>query len=197
MYSDLQKKYKIILVGSSNVGKTSIMNTFNKNKINTTPPVTIGTEFNQIKSKKYNHALQVWDCAGQERYRAVSRFYFRDVQGCVYIFDLSDINSLYDLKNYWIKEVQRNNTINPISILVGNKSDLSIHTDYDLIDELVKNFQMKYIETSVVQKKNINQIFDSLSDYLSSDSIPEYDHTDILDYKQNDNNFFNNMYGYC
>tara|TARA_B100001175_G_C19394300_1_gene583029 strand:+ start:300 stop:890 length:591 start_codon:yes stop_codon:yes gene_type:complete len=196
MYSK-KKKFKIILVGSSNVGKTSIMNTFDKNKINKFPSATIGTEFTQIQSTKYNHTLHVWDCAGQEKYRAVSRIYYRDIQGCVFIFDLSDIKSLYDLKNYWIKEVQNNNTINPVSILVGNKSDLSINTDYDLIDELVKNYQMKYIETSVVQKKNINQIFDSISDYLSTDTIPEYEHTDIFDYKVNNNNYFNNMYGYC
>jgi len=192
-----KKKFKIILVGSSNVGKTSIMNTFDKNKINKVPSATIGTEFTRIQSTKYNHTLHVWDCAGQERYRAVSRIYFRDIQGCVFIFDLSDIKSLYDLKTYWIKEVQNNNTINPVSILVGNKSDLSIHTDYDLIDELVKNYQMKYIETSVVQKKNINQIFDYISDYLSTNTVPEYEHTDIFDYKVNNNNYLNNMYGYC
>lgn len=191
-----KKIYKIILIGSSNVGKTSIMNTFNKKKKNNVTTATIGSEFSVIQSTKYNHVLHVWDCAGQEKYRAISRIYYRDIQGCVYIFDLSNIKSLYDLRDYWIKQVIDNNKVNPISILVGNKSDLRINTDYDLIKELVKTYQMKYIETSVVQNTNLNQIFDNISDYLSQDCAPEYSHNDILDTKNNDN-YLNNMYGYC
>lgn len=196
MLVEKKKIYKIILIGSSNVGKTSIMNTFNKKKKNNVTTATIGSEFSVIKSTKYNHILHVWDCAGQEKYRAISRIYYRDIQGCVYIFDLSNIKSLYDLRDYWIKQVIDNNRVNPISILVGNKSDLRINTDYDLIKELVKTYQMKYIETSVVQNTNLNQIFDNISDYLSEDCAPEYSHSDILDTKNN-NNYLNNMYGYC
>ena len=73
---------------------------------------------------------------------------------------------------------------------------MRINTDYDLIKELVKTYQMKYIETSVVQNTNLNQIFDNISDYLSQDCAPEYSHNDILDTKNNDN-YLNNMYGYC
>lgn len=196
MLVEKKKIYKIILIGSSNVGKTSIMNTFNKKKKNNVTTATIGSEFSVIQSTKYNHVLHVWDCAGQEKYRAISRIYYRDIQGCVYIFDLSNIKSLYDLRDYWIKQVIDNNKVNPISILVGNKSDLRINTDYDLIKELVKTYQMKYIETSVVQNTNLNQIFDNISDYLSQDCAPEYSHNDILDTKNNDN-YLNNMYGYC
>ncbi len=196
MLVEKKKIYKIILIGSSNVGKTSIMNTFNKKKKNNVTTATIGSEFSVIQSTKYNHVLHVWDCAGQEKYRAISRIYYRDIQGCVYTFDLSNIKSLYDLRDYWIKQVIDNNRVNPISILVGNKSDLRINTDYDLIKELVKTYQMKYIETSVVQNTNLNQIFDNISDYLSQDCAPEYSHNDILDTKNNDN-YLNNMYGYC
>ena len=89
------KNYKVILLGSSAVGKTSIMNLFSKKNITQVTP-TIGSEFCLMESKKYNHRLQIWDCAGQERYRAVTRIYYRDIQGCILVFDLSDIKSLYD-----------------------------------------------------------------------------------------------------
>ena len=186
--------YKIILLGSSAVGKTSIMNSFSKKNTDVSP--TIGTELFIIRSKKYNHKLQIWDCAGQERYSAVTRIYYRDIQGCILIFDLSDIKTLYDIRDYWIKEVEKNNTINPIFILVGNKCDLKIYTDYNIIKDLVKNYDMKYIETSVVNNQNISQIFDSMSDYLSTNSLPEYTHNNILDTKQN-SSYLNNIYGYC
>ena len=189
------KNYKVILLGSSAVGKTSIMNLFSKKNITQVTP-TIGTEFCLMESKKYNHRLQIWDCAGQERYRAVTRIYYRDIQGCILVFDLSDIKSLYDIRDYWVKEVEKNNTKNPIFILVGNKSDLRINTDYEIIKTIVKDYNMKYVETSVVKNENISEIFNFMSDYLSQNIMPQYNHNNILDTKQN-SSYIQNMYGYC
>lgn len=189
------KNYKVILLGSSAVGKTSIMNLFSKKNI-CNPSPTIGTEFCLMESKKYNHRLQIWDCAGQERYRAVTRIYYRDIQGCILVFDLSDIKSLYDIRDYWVKEVEKNNTKNPIFILVGNKSDLRINTDYEIIKTIVKDYNMKYVETSVVKNENISEIFNFMSDYLSQNIMPQYNHNNILDTKQN-SSYIQNMYGYC
>lgn len=189
------KNYKVILLGSSGVGKTSIMNSFSKKNV-TQPTATIGTEFCLMESKKYNHRLQIWDCAGQEKYRAVTRIYYRDIQGCILVFDLSDIKSLYDIRDYWVKEVEKNNIINPIFILVGNKSDLRINTDYELIKTIVKDYNMKYVEASVVKNENISEIFNFMSDYLSENIMPQYNHNNILDTKQN-SSYIQNMYGYC
>ena len=189
------KNYKVILLGSSGVGKTSIMNSFSKKNV-TQPTATIGTEFCLMQSKKYNHKLQIWDCAGQEKYRAVTRIYYRDIQGCILVFDLSDLKSLYDIRDYWVKEVEKNNMKNPIFILVGNKSDLKINTNYDIIKDIVKYYNMKYIETSVIKNQNIVEIFDYMSDYLSKDIMPQYNHNNILDTKKN-SNYLNNIYGYC
>ena len=188
------KNYKIILIGNSAVGKTSIMNHFSKKSQFVAP--TIGTEFCMMHSKKFNHKLQIWDCAGQEKYRALTRIYYRDVQGCVLVFSLNDVKTLYDIRDYWINEIEDNNMINPIFILVGNKSDLSINTDYDVINDLVRNYNMKYIETSVIKDINISEIFDSMSVYLSTNSLPEYNHEDILN-KQDNISYYNNISGYC
>ena len=152
--------------------------------------------FTQFQSFTVNHKLQIWDCAGQEKYRALTRIYYRDVQGCVLVFSLNDVKTLYDIRDYWIKEIEDNNMINPIFILVGNKSDLSINTDYDVINDLVRNYNMKYIETSVIKDINISEIFDSMSVYLSTNSLPEYNHEDILN-KQENISYYNNISGYC
>ena len=184
-------KYKIILIGDSGVGKTSIMNSYEG--LNKTLTRTIGTEFCQKYNEKYEHTLQIWDCAGQERFRALVKIYYRHTHGCVFVFDLSNINTLYDIKNYWIKQVIENNMIRPIFILVGNKSDLKINTDYNIIDELIKTYDMEYIETSVTLNKNINDIFNKMSFYLYNNTIPEYKNNNILEKK----NYLHNMYSYC
>jgi|TARA_B100001175_G_scaffold306759_1_gene305219 small GTP-binding protein len=194
MVVDLCKNYKVILLGNSSVGKTSIMNNFSKKHQDVSP--TIGAEFCLMKSSKYNHKLQIWDCAGQERYRAVTRIYYRNIQGCVLIFDLNNKKSLYDIRDYWVKEVENNNMINPIFILVGNKSDLRINTDYDVIRSLVNTYSMKYIETSVIKNENICEIFNFMSDYLSTDSLPEYEHNNILDTKKN-TTYIDSITAYC
>ena len=189
-----KQKFKIILIGNSNVGKTSIVNKFRK--LNVLPKATIGTEFCQKEYPEKNQILQIWDCAGQEKYRALTRLYYKNIQGCIFIFDLSDLKSLTDMKDYWIETVIKYNTICPIFILVGNKCDLEKDTDYDLIEKLVKDYNMKYIETSVILNKNINEIFDSMSFYLNDNSIPEYKENNIL-INRNDNYYLNNMYGWC
>ena len=146
--------------------------------------------------EKEDITLQIWDCAGQEKYRAVTRIYYRDIQGCILVFDLSNLKSLYDIKDYWVKEVEKNNMKNPIFILVGNKSDLKINTDYDIIKDIVEYYNMKYIETSVIKNKNIVEIFDYMSDYLSKDIMPQYSHNNILATKKN-SSYLNNISGYC
>ena len=60
-----------------------------------------------MESKKYNHRLQIWDYAGQERYRAKTRIYYRDIQGCILVFDLNNMRSLYDVIDYWVGEVEK------------------------------------------------------------------------------------------
>ena len=71
----MSNKYKIIIVGDSGTGKTTIMNTYlNKNDIN--PTSTIGTEYSNIQISKYNQELQIWDCAGQEKFRSLVKLYY-------------------------------------------------------------------------------------------------------------------------
>ena len=80
--------------------------------------------------------------------------------------------------------------------MVGNKSDLRINTDYDLIKKLVKDYNMKYVEVSVVKNENIIEIFNFMSDYLSKDNIPHYSHNNILETKEN-TDYIKKIYGYC
>ena len=189
------KKFKIILIGDSNVGKTSLVSYF-KNQKNI-PNSTIGVEFFQKFNETYNHTLHIWDCAGQEKFRALTKMYYRNSEGCVLVFDLSNIESLYSIEKFWIKDILNQNLIMPILILVGNKSDLKIHTDYNLIKKLCKEYNMIYFETSIINVKNIKNIFDTLSYYLSNKEVPSIDKIVVSLNNNNNNNLISNLFSNC
>ena len=93
--------------------------------------------------------LQIWDCAGQEKFRALTKLYYRNADLCILVSDLSQPKTLDSIQNYWIYTYIENNPKNTKFILVGNKSDLDINIDYTYIWNLCKSYNMKYIECSV------------------------------------------------
>jgi small GTP-binding protein len=164
-YYFYNKKYKIIFIGDSSVGKTSILKKYIYDDSNC-PTTTIGTEFAKKYVTKYNLHLQIWDCAGQERFRALCKIYFRDTDICILVFDLSNTTTLESIKNYWINTYLQNSTKHHKFILVGNKSDLNVSIDYNIIWDLVKTYNMKYIETSVNNNTNITNLFDLVCEFI-------------------------------
>lgn len=201
-------KYKVIIIGDSGIGKTTIMNSYLKKKNNNTKS-TMGTEYSNIKFSKYNQELQIWDCAGQEKFRSLVKLYYRGAKGCIFTFDLSSENSLHSINNYWIENVKKNADEECVFLLVGNKSDLNKKTNYNLINELCSKYNMDYIETSAIENINITSVFENISDVLYAKYIlnkRNYYTTDltyketikIMNNETNDeNNYLTYNYGYC
>ena len=121
VYLKKRKKFNNI-IGNFNVGKTSIVNKFRK--LNVLPKATIGTEFCQKEYQKKIRFYKIGIVRDRKICRALTRLYYKNIQGCIFIFDLSNLKSLTDMKDYWIETVIQYNTICPIFILVGNKCDL-------------------------------------------------------------------------
>lgn len=189
-------KYKIILVGDSNVGKTSIMNNYCKKELET--KTTIGTEYSRVLINNLNQELQIWDCAGQEKFRSLTKLYYRNSHICLLIFDLNNVESLYNINNYWKKNVE-DNVENCMYFLIGNKSDLEKYTDYNIINELCKLYKMDYIECSAKESININLIFNKVSSLLYANNILN---KNVIKDKNNidlreKNNIRYNLYSYC
>ena len=150
---------KVTLIGESTVGKSSIMIRFIENKFDNTL-ASIGTQFGtktiEIDNEKIT--FHVWDTAGQEKFRALTKQYYIDAQVIILVYDITNKKSFDEIKNYWYNEIKSNVNENAIFCLVGNKNDL-----YE--KEEVSNFEGEEFADS------INAIFKSTS-ALSNVGIP-------------------------
>lgn len=140
--------FKVVLVGNSSVGKTSLMNRFTCNSFDeSNQKATVGVQFSvatlPLHSGKISK-LQIWDTAGQERFRAISNAYYRGAHAILIVFDMTDKKSFDDV-HYWLQEVKQHHefaatptqfptdedifddqTIKaPLVFLLGNKSDMT------------------------------------------------------------------------
>ena len=164
--------FKVLLIGDSNVGKTSILTRFADNEYNDNYLSTIGVDF-KIKTIDYNNnkvKLQLWDTAGQERFRTITNAYYRGAHAIIIIYDISNLESYQNI-DYWIQEIKRFNKDDIYILLVGNKSDLRNNQDIELIsfqtiNQLIQNINIDYIETSAKLNVNIDYIFDNIINKL-------------------------------
>lgn len=163
---------KLLIVGDSGVGKTSILNRFFSGFFESTTVPTIGYDFTTKLYSKPNKQLcklQIWDIAGQERYQAVSKLYARNADGCLVVCDISNYESLeHTLK--WKAIVQDQCTyLHDIPfVLIQNKTDLILESNYEYMKEdFLRDFAEKNQFSDAFQcsaKKNtcINEAFDAL-----------------------------------
>ena len=150
--------FKVLLAGNTSVGKSSLFLRFVDDIWEDNFVPTIGVDFKIktliIEEKKIK--LQIWDTAGQDRFRTIVSSYYRGAHGILLIFDLTDIESFKSLNN-WLIEIERNANKNVIKILIGNKCDLNERkVTMKQASEFAEENGMKYIETSA--KNNINVI---------------------------------------
>lgn len=150
------KTYKIILIGSSSVGKTSLCHNIRGDMFNSKIPITIGVDFMkfQLSSADKTYDIQIWDTAGHENFRSITKMYYRNSHVVLLCFDLTNRKSFAEL-DMWINELKL--TINhPVYIcLLGLKSDLEPVVD----DNDINQFLEKHLITtfhSFSSKKNHN-----------------------------------------
>lgn len=164
---DLQ--IKILMIGDSNVGKTSILMRFVNDKFSSTFISTIGIDFKTKSLIVGNKTikLQIWDTAGQERFRTITISYFRNAQGIILVYNITDKTSFLSIKN-WIHQIQLHSDTDVNKILVGNKCDnISERTvSYEEGLELAKEYNMQFFECSAKSDININKIFTTISEQI-------------------------------
>ena len=117
--------FKFILVGDTAVGKTSIIGRFVENRFDPNHEYTVGIEFacrNVILNNKVIK-LQIWDTAGQEEFKAITRSYYRSSAAALVVFDITRKESFRNVAR-WVEDVKNNSNKDVILVLIGNKCDL-------------------------------------------------------------------------
>jgi Ras-related protein Rab-1A len=140
-------KHKLILLGDTTVGKTSIANRLH-NKQFTPVDTTVGSEFSTLKLDGYHY--MIWDTAGQERYRSLTDLYFKDAHIVLLVFDVSDLKSLAVVEHY--KElIDRTLTKGTYALItIGNKTDLVGQPE---LDNLQMDLQTEFPATVFTSAK--------------------------------------------
>ena len=165
-------KYKIMVLGESKVGKTSLIKRYTKDQFGGVYLTTVGMDFQdkiiEIEDKKVR--LQVWDTAGQERFRNVTKSYFQSSRGLLVVYDITDKES-FEKINFWIENIKNNAPENVKLILVGNKCDLANERKVTIEDgeNKARNYNIKFFESSAKDGTNVNELFFYLANEIYQD----------------------------
>ena len=155
---------KILTLGDSTVGKSSILVRYTQNKFHQNYLMTVGVDY-QSKSVNYNNKkldLQIWDSAGQEKYRAIAKQYYQKANGILLIYDITSRSSFDGIQD-WIEEIQNMACHGTSLILVGNKIDLpNREVEKEEGERLALKNKIKFFETSASDGTNIQKTFDAL-----------------------------------
>jgi small GTP-binding protein len=156
------RTFKIILLGDSGVGKSSIISRFISDRFSLCPDATIGVSFciKPVTVGEEAINLQVWDTAGQEIYRAVTRSYYRNSDCAVLVCDLTKQWSFESL-SYWVKDIQMLAPEKCKIVIVGNKVDLNPReVSLDALQALGDSTGSPVFETSAKSGSNIRELFE-------------------------------------
>lgn len=115
--------YKVIIVGDTSTGKTSMLNQYVFGKFTISVPCTIGVEFTH-KELDDETKIVFWDTAGQERYQSLRSAYYRGAQAIMFVYDVTHRDSFLSLNQWWREFRSFGNTKTCTGMLVGNKIDL-------------------------------------------------------------------------
>jgi small GTP-binding protein len=157
---------KILVIGESAVGKSCLLLRYTDDKFQETFMTTIGVDFKTkfLTIDNVRVKLQIWDTAGQEKFRAITKAYYRGAHGILVVFDVSRRDTFNQTK-VWIDSIRDSSVdTNPIDvILVGNKCDLERAVSREEAESLAKQFQINYYETSAKESVNVETAFVALS----------------------------------
>lgn len=162
MTSNYHYLLKYIIVGDSGVGKSNILLQFVHNKFKKDHEVTIGVEFGakNVYVNEKTFKIQIWDTAGQEKFKSITRAYFKSSVCAFLVYDITNLESFLSVQN-WINECRAQCPSTAILYLIGNKVDLENQRQvtYDSGSELADKNKMKFFETSAKELYNIDETF--------------------------------------
>ena len=157
---------KLIIIGSVSVGKTSLLLRYATGKFQnvskSTSTASYITKIKQANNKTYE--IRLWDTAGQEKYKALTKFFYKDAAICILVYDICRRNSFDSIKNYWYPQVRENVGENIVLGIAGNKCDL--YEKEEIKEEEVREWANEigavFELTSAQSNTGINELFENL-----------------------------------
>ena len=165
---------KFIIIGDSGVGKTCFLMRFADDSFTTSHISTIGIDFKikPIVIDGKNIKLQIWDTAGQDRFRTITQTYYKGAMGVILAYDCTDENSFNNVRS-WMKQLEAHATPGVSKVLVGNKSDspnkkISPSRGQALADE----YHIKFFDASAKNNINVKETFYYLAKEVKDKTTP-------------------------
>ena len=159
--------YKILLLGDSTVGKTCFLLRYCDKRFQEAHLSTIGLDYRlksmTLKNGK-NIKLQIWDTAGQDRFRAITKNYYKGANGIILIYDVTNLQSYENVKN-WISQIKEEANPNVLIYLAGNKIDVNEEDKVVKTEEgkkIANELNLPFYETSAKNGVNVNEIFEDI-----------------------------------
>lgn len=166
---------RLLVVGNSSVGKTCLLRRFSDGSYSDNFIPTVGIDFAVKKIKIDNKIIkvQIFDTAGQERFKSIISSYFRSADGYNYclklnlgiliVFDLTDKQSFEDIEEYWLRDIMLNSQENVKLIIVGNKMDMNKRqVTAEMGKKFAADLDLVYIETSAKTEQNVKEAFEAI-----------------------------------
>ena len=167
--------YKVLLLGDSTVGKTCFLMRYTDNTFQEIHMSTIGLDY-RLKTMTLNSGkqvkVQIWDTAGQDRFRAITKNYYKGAHGIILIYDVTNQLTFENVTN-WINQIKEEASDKVTIFLVGNKIDdvenRKIQTESG--KNLAENFQLQFYETSAKTGENVEKTFQALVEKIDEISL--------------------------
>merc|ERR1712159_121200 len=169
-------QFKLVLLGDSAVGKSSLVLRFVRGQFFEYQESTIGAAFltQNASLNDYTVKFEIWDTAGQERYHSLAPMYYRGAAAAVVVYDITNADSFSRAKS-WVKELQRQGSPNIVIALAGNKCDLASKRKVEASEasEYAKDNGLFFMETSAKTALNVEELFKAIAKKLPKDPYRE------------------------
>ena len=163
-----QKTYKVVLIGESGVGKTCIINRYTNDKYD---PNTVSSLTAQFIRKTIGLeglapvTLDIWDTAGQEKYRSLTKIFYKDAKAVILVYDITNKKSFEEMTNYWYEQIKQFGSKDAILAIAANKSDL--YERMEVTNEEGQKFADEigafFTATSAQNDSGVNTLFENIA----------------------------------
>lgn len=153
--------FKLVIIGNSCTGKTSLLNRYAYQTFDDRVPTTIGVEFTHKDLEGDTH-LVLWDTAGQERYQSITSSLYNRAHALMFVYDVSNIESFEGLHRWWREYISFGDVNTSVAILVGNKTDLERKVPIEMARQWAAQRSLSYVEVSAYSNEGVDTAFATL-----------------------------------